>query len=419
MVDETRMTSTNISKQPPRRLLVGARHVYPGPLGVVPSFAQASDSKYSFVASSSVRSSSRPERAVQPPSAFYQKYTLALALFCALLVSSAFALPPANSTKSLQIYFIDVEGGQATLFVTPTGQSLLIDTGWPGNNNRDADRIVAAAHDAGINKIDFVLITHYHDDHVGGAPQLAASIPIGTFIDHGENRETADEITQKRWLAYQQLLSSGKYQRISAKPGDILPVHGIRAKVISSDGALIEKPLSGAGQPNPACASSAQPPADKTENPRSVGTLVTFGKLRILDLGDLTSDKEHQLMCPVNKIGKVDIYIASHHGFNQSGSAVFVHAIAPRVTIVDNGATKGGSPSALDIIKSSPNLAALWQLHFSEEAGPAQNSSAEFIANPPGPDAANYLKLTANPDGAFAIFNSRTKQSQQYAALPR
>jgi beta-lactamase superfamily II metal-dependent hydrolase len=335
-----------------------------------------------------------------------------------LLALPTLALPPAGPTKSLQIYFIDVEGGQATLFVTPEGQSLLIDTGWPGNNNRDADRIVAAAHDAGINKIDFVLITHYHDDHVGGAPQLATKIPIGTFIDHGENRETSDATTQKDWLAYKQLLAMGKYKHIIAKPGDILPIQGIRVEVISSDGTLIEKALPGAGQPNPACANSAPSLADKTENPRSLGTLITFGKLKILDLGDLTAEKEHELMCPLNKIATVDIYIASHHGFNQSGSAVLVHAVAPRVAIVDNGAKKGGSPSALDIIRSSPNLAALWQLHFSEEAGPAHNTALEFIANSPGPDAANYLKLAANPDGAFAVFNSRTKQSQQYPALP-
>jgi beta-lactamase superfamily II metal-dependent hydrolase len=343
------------------------------------------------------------------------KYTrLTLALFGILSLSFAFALPPAPPTKSLQIYFIDVEGGQATLFVTPSGQSLLIDTGWPGNNNRDADRIVTAAHDAGLIKIDFVLITHYHDDHVGGAAQLAASIPIGAFIDHGENRETSNATTQKDWLAYKTLLDSGKFRRIIAKPGDTLPIPDIHVQVISSDGALIEKPLSGAGQPNPACANSTQPPADQTENPRSAGTLITFGKLKILDLGDLTADKEYELMCPLNKIGKADIYIASHHGFNQSGSAVFVHAITPRVAIVDNGATKGGSPSALDIIKSSPNLQALWQLHFSEEAGPAHNTAPEFIANPEGCDAANYLKLTANPDTSFTIFNSRTRQSRHY-----
>ena len=380
-------------------ILVGARHA-------VPAGTRASDSKFSFLARSSWQWSS----------AFCHKCALTLALFCALRVLPTLALPPASSTKSLQIYFIDVEGGQATLFVSPEGLSLLIDTGWPGNNNRDADRIVAAAHDAGINKIDFVLITHYHDDHVGGAPQLAAKIPIGAFIDHGENRETSDAITQKDWLAYKQLLATGKYQRIIAKPGDILPIQGMRVEVVSSDGALIEKALPGAGQPNPACANSAPPPTDKTENPRSLGTLITFGKLRILDLGDLTAEKEHDLMCPLNKIGTVDIYIASHHGFNQSGSALLVHAVTPRVAIVDNGARKGGSPSALDIIRSSPNLAALWQLHFSEDAGPAHNTTAEFIANPSGSDAANYLKLTASPDGAFAIFNSRTKQSQTYVA---
>ena len=372
----------------------------------VPAGTRTSNSKGSFLAWSWSQWSS----------SFCHKCALPLALFCALSVLPTLAQPPANLAKSLQIYFIDVEGGQATLFVTPEGPSLLIDTGWPGNNNRDADRIVAAAHDAGIDKIDFVLITHYHDDHVGGAPQLAAKIPIGTFIDHGENRETSDTITQNDWLAYKQLLATGKYKRIITKPGDILPIQGIRVEVISSDGGLIEKALPRAGQPNPACANSAPPLADKTENARSLGTLITFGKLKILDLGDLTVEKEHELMCPLNKIGTVDIYIASHHGFNQSGSALLVHAVTPRVAIVDNGARKGGSPSALDIIRSSPNLAALWQLHFSEDAGPAHNTAAEFIANPSGSDSANYLKLTAYPDGAFAIFNSRTKQSQNYEA---
>src|ERR1700752_5001637 len=164
-------------------------------------------------------------------SASHHKYALTLALFFILSLSSAFALPPASPTKSLQIYFVDVEGGQATLFVTPSGQSLLIDTGWPDNNNRDAARIVAAAHDAGIDKIDFVLITHHHDDHVGGAPQLAASIPIGAFIDHGENRETTDSITQNRWVAYKTLLGGGKFRHIIAKPGDVLPIQGIHAEV--------------------------------------------------------------------------------------------------------------------------------------------------------------------------------------------
>lgn len=329
---------------------------------------------------------------------------------------ASWAAPAPRKDKSLDIYFVDVEGGQATLFVTPAGQSLLIDTGWPGNEGRDADRIVAAARKAGISKIDYVLITHFHDDHVGGAPQLAARIPVGTFIDHGENRETTDAVTVKGWQAYQALVATGKYPRISAKPGDALPIKGMQTTIISSDAALIEKPLAGAGQDNPYCKDTEQFPADTTENLRSLGTLINFGKLRILDLGDLTHDKEMQLMCPINRIGKIDIYIVSHHGWLQSSSPAFVYGIAPRVAIMDNGAKKGGTPSVLDIIRKSPGLEDLWQLHFSEEGGATHNVAAEFIANPDGPDAANYLELTAHPDGSFEVFNSRTQKAKHYSA---
>ncbi|MGA9041141.1 MAG: MBL fold metallo-hydrolase [Terriglobales bacterium] len=329
------------------------------------------------------------------------------------LVGTASAAP---SGKALQIYFVDVEGGQATLFVTPAGQSLLIDTGWPGNNGRDADRIVAAAKKAGISKIDYVLITHFHTDHVGGVPQLASRIPVGTFIDHGENRESTDAETVKGWQAYQQLLATGKYKRITAKPGDVLPIRGMNVTVISADGALIDKPLPGAGQENPACKDAPTYPADETENLRSLGTLITFGKLRMIDLGDLTKDKEMPLMCPVNKIGKIDIYIVSHHGWEQSSSPAFVYGLAPRVAIMDNGAKKGGTPSVWDIIEKSPGLENLWQLHFSEEGGTAHNVPSEYIANPEGPDAGNYLELTAQPDGSFDVLNSRTQKSKHYAA---
>jgi competence protein ComEC len=339
-------------------------------------------------------------------------------IFCVFarlsLMTAAWASPLPPASDALQIYFVDVEGGQATLFVTPTRESLLIDTGWPGNDGRDADRIVAAAKKAGINKIDYVLITHFHNDHVGGAPQLAARIPIGTFIDHGENRESTDAPTVQGWKAYQDLLATKKYKRISAKPGDVLPIAGMQATVVSSDGAVIANPLPAAGKDNPACKNAEQFPADQTENLRSLGTLITFGKLRILDLGDLTRDKEVQLMCPVNKLGKVDIYVVSHHGWYQSGSPAFVYGIDPRVAIMDNGAKKGGTPSAWDILRKSPSLEDLWQLHFSEEGGAAHNTPAEFIANPDGPDAANYLELTAHPDGSFDVFNSRTNKTKHY-----
>ena len=340
-----------------------------------------------------------------------------LMVFASLYLFSSTLLAESPQAKgALQIYFVDVEGGQATLFVTPAKQSLLIDTGWRGNGGRDAERIVAAAKKAGLTKIDYVLITHFHEDHVGGAPQLAEKIPVGTFIDHGENREFTDKPTVQVWQAYQELLSSGKYKHISVKPGDTLPIKGIEAKVVSSDGAVLDAPLPDAGQENSYCAQAEQIPADKTENQRSLGTLITFGKLRILDLGDLTKDKEMQLMCPKNKLGKVDIYIVSHHGWNQSSSPVLVYGIAPRVAIMDNGAKKGGTPSVWDIIEKSPGLENLWQLHFSEEGGVAHNVAAEFIANPDGPDAGKYLELTAQPDGSFEVFSSRTQKTRAYPA---
>lgn len=180
------------------------------------------------------------------------------ALICCAYVSGLFGFvtethagPPPAAQKKIQIYFVDVEGGQATLFVTPAGESLLIDTGWPGNEGRDADRIVAAAKEAGTSKIDFVVITHYHTDHGGGAPQLAARIPVKTFIDHGENRKSTDQPTVEVWQAYQKLLSSGKYKRIIAKPGMDLPIHGMRATVISSDGDLISSPVGPQENPSP------------------------------------------------------------------------------------------------------------------------------------------------------------------------
>jgi len=333
-----------------------------------------------------------------------------------LLLSSAWGARTPKADSVLRIFFVDVEGGQATLFVTPTGQSLLIDTGWPGNEGRDADRIVAAAKQVMLSKIDYVLITHFHNDHVGGLPQLAARIPVGTVIDHGDNRENTDAPTVQVWQAYQALLADKKFKRLTVKPGDSLPIRGIQATVLSSDGAVIGRPLPAMGQENAACNNSEQYPPDQTENIRSLGILVTFGKLRILDLGDLTRDKEMELVCPNNKLGAVDVYIVSHHGWYQSGSPAFLNAIAPRVAIMDNGAKKGGTPSAWDIIQKSPRLENLWQLHFSDEGGTAHNVSAEFIANPQGTDAANYLELKARPDGSFEVFNSRTKNTKQYPA---
>lgn len=336
---------------------------------------------------------------------------LSLLCFSASFAGAGRAMP--ENGKALQIYFVDVEGGQATLFVTPEGKSLLIDTGWPDNNGRDADRIVAAAKLAGIRQIDFVLLTHYHMDHAGGLNQLAAAIPIRTVIDHGENREPNNEATARLWENYQKLVAKEKLTRVIAKPGETLPLEGVEARVISSDGELIEKPLNGSGK-NEACDSATKRPPDQSENGRSLGVLVTFGKLRILDLGDLTSDKEAQLVCPVNKLGTVDIYVVSHHGSVSSNSREFLNSIAPRVAIMDNGASKGGAPSSWEAVKNSPRLEDFWQIHYANEGGAEHNVADSFIANVRGPDTGNYLKLTGSMDGTFEVFNSRTKQTKHY-----
>lgn len=325
------------------------------------------------------------------------------------------AAPPSSAGK-LRAFFIDVEGGQATLFITPSGQSLLIDTGWDGNNARDADRIVSTAKKAGLSKIDFVLITHFHEDHVGGVPQLVDRIPVGTFIDHGQNRELDHGVTERLSADYGKVLATGKFKHILAMPGDTLPIEGIKATVISADGNLLPQPLPGGGQANGRCNTTSPNPADQTENARSVGILINFGALRILDLGDLTKDKERQLVCPVNKLGNVDIYVVSHHGWNQSSSPEFVDALHARVAIMDNGATKGGSTPTLQTIRKAPGLETLWQVHFSEEGGPANNTGEQFIANLNGPDAGNSLELIADTNGSFDVVNSRNNFAKHYPA---
>jgi competence protein ComEC len=313
--------------------------------------------------------------------------------------------------KTLDVYFVDVEGGQATLIVSPSGESMLIDAGWSGFNGRDADRIAAAAKQAGVSRIDYLVVTHYHRDHVGGVPELAAKMPVGTFVDYGENREGGN--AAEVFAAYEPVRAKGRH--IVAKPGDALPIKGIEARVVSSGGALVTSAVGGTDAPNPLCKDFKPRDPDPTENARSLGTIIKYGAFRMLDLGDLTWNKEHDLACPGNLLGTFDLYLTTHHGMNMSGPAVLVHAIRPRVVVMNNGATKGGTSEALQVIRAAPGLEDLWQLHYATKASAAENTSEPFIANM-DESTSHWIKLSVSADGSFSVVNQRNSHSRTYGA---
>lgn len=341
-------------------------------------------------------------------------FVSAVWIVCACLAAGA----AARGGKSLEIYFIDVEGGQSTLIVDPQGESLLIDAGWDDSNGRDANRIVSAAKAAGIDHFDWLVITHYHADHAGGVPQLASRMKILNFADHGPNMENMRE-TRASYVAYEKVAGQGNH--IVVKPGDTIPFKGMDVQVLTSAGEEIHAPLPGAGQPNPLCTSGREAPVDGSENGRSVGLLITYGKFRFIDLGDLTTRGELGLACPNNLIGTVDLYLVTHHGTahpgtgDSSNAREIVDALHPRVAVMGNGAIKGGHPVAWQTVHDSPGLEDLWQLHYSVMAGKDHNSPEQFIANPAGPpDQGNYIEASAERDATFTVVNSRNNFRKTY-----
>jgi len=333
----------------------------------------------------------------------------ALALLFAAQPQTASAQAP-TTEKHLLIYSIDVEGGQATLLVAPSGASLLVDTGWPTADGRDAQRIQEAMKDAGISRIDHLLVTHFHHDHVGGLPELVKRVPIGEFIDHGVNREDSD-ITRTDYAAYLKAIE-GKPRRI-VHSGDAIDIPGLKIVVVTADGEHIASIPDIKPVPNPYCAAEHKWPVDASENARSTGILVTYGKFRFIDLADLTKAKEFALMCPANPIGTVDLYLTTHHGLDQSNSKAIVDALHPRVAIMNNGTHKGGKPEAWKTIHESPGLEDLWQLHTAEDAG-SLNTTDALIANLKGGADGSYLKVVANADGGFFVINPRNKMAVAY-----
>ncbi len=364
----------------------------------------------------------------------------ATSLLCFSLLACT-AIPQTSPGKSLQIVAIDVEGGAATLYVTPEGKSLLIDTGWPpGRGGRrpadtgpnaqpssvvsSADKIIAAARKAGLNKLDYVLITHYHVDHVGGLGELISKFPVETILDHGPNREALDPNSRtpiamqpaSLYVEYERTIA-GRHRQ-SLKTGDKLQLGSIMLTVAISDGEVPKTPPPGAGQAIAECASMMEK-ADNggEENERSLGVLLTYGKARVVALGDLTWNMEKELVCPTSKIGRTDVMIVSEHGTNRANSPALLRALTPRLAITNNGAQKGGDPQTYDNVSALPGLQRLWQLHFAIKGELAHNPQAAYIANvTDDPDQYAALLISVFPDGRLSVLNERTGFSESYPA---
>ena len=359
-------------------------------------------------------------------------------LFLTAGILGLLAQTPAGT---LNIYYIDTEGGQSTIFVSPEGESLLVDTGNAGD--RDLGRIVDTLKMAGVKQIDHMWTTHYHGDHVGSLLALAKQVPMVHFYDHGKPNPM-DRIVSAAFLKSYEELSQGK--RTIVKPGDKVKMAGLDITTVASANQYIRSNLSGGGRQNTACTGvskkdeSAYADAD---NGDSAGFVLAYGRFRTVDLGDLTWNGELDLMCPTNRIGAVDVYLTSHHGLAKSGAPALVHALQPRVAVMNNGTRKGGEPDAFRVLRESPGLEDLWQLHWSHNVG-LDNTPSMFVANvddnatvanvlspaPQQPAAprggggaaahspAYVIKVSAQRDGTFTVTNTRNGFSKTYKPRP-
>jgi competence protein ComEC len=356
------------------------------------------------------------------------RISLGLSLLAALTPLFVFSAPAA---KTLTFYTIDVEGGKSVLVVSPTGESMLFDAGWPGAGNRAAstERIVAALKGAGLKQLDFLVISHFDIDHIGDSPALAEQFPIRHIMDHGQIQFPAAKpgapsgtpSGSERFNAYAELRQ--KIGHTVLKPGDKIPLKGLDIEVVTSAGRLLTKPLKGAGAANPLCAANPQaaPIERDVEDDQSVGLLFTFGKFRMLDLADLEAHLSHELVCPVNLIGSVDVYHVNVHGQFKGMAAELTGAIRPTVAIMGNGARKGADPATWPILRATAGLEDIWQVHYSAAGTKDTNPPPDFIANLDRPagevaDLFAMIKVAVQSDGTYTLTNTRSGFSKTYHA---
>lgn len=327
------------------------------------------------------------------------------------VVASAPARAAQDPDASLKIYWIDVEGGAATLIVTPRQQAVLMDAGWARPDERDARRIQAAMQDAGVDSIDYFITSHYHGDHVGGLTALASHVPVGEFLDHGDSVEQGSERGQSAWNGY---LSAAGDKRRTIRPGDKLPLRGLEFSFVVAHATPLSNPLMPLG-PNPHCDGASSGRDDLGENARSVGYLLSLGAFQFLDLGDVTVNVQHMLACPVNKLGEVDIFQIPHHGNGVAPQLTW--ALSPTVAVINNGPHKGGEAAGFQVAAATPGIEDIWQSHRALDTEAAYRTADTLTANMTDEDGCQgyWIKAVVDADGrSYSLSNGRTGDSRTY-----
>jgi len=338
-----------------------------------------------------------------------------LGLLAWIFVASACFAPAqtlnAAETRSLDLYWIDVEGGAGTLIVTPAGESIVIDTGMPGG--RDSKRIAKAARDAGLQKIDFLVTTHLHMDHFGGAAELSSLLPIVTVYDNGIPEKNPDNPAdtnsfEKSIKPYREI----KAERRVIHPGDNFPLKQSDSgpKLELRCIAAMQKMISAHGSmPGTDCAKAIEKSPDTSDNANSIVLLLTYGDFKMFDGGDLTWNNEAKLVCPENLVGHVDIYDVDHHGLDLSNNPILIHSLAPSVAIMSNGTSKGCGAETFHTLKNTPSIQAIYQIHRNLRQDSENNTEAEYIANMEKDCQANLIKVSVAPSGKSYIVSIPAK----------
>ena len=330
-------------------------------------------------------------------------------LFAAALAIGTLAQSPAGT---LDIYWIDTEGGASTLIVTPQGQSVLMDAGF-AEGDRDASRIAhVITKEAGLTRLDYFLASHFHSDHVGGLPALAKKIEIGAFIDHGESVDK-DPNGRSPWEDNYRALAGARSRTV--KPGDRLPLKGVELVIVAAHSQVLSAPLTDTG-PNALCSTFKAQPEDRGENGKSLGYLLRAGKFEFVNLGDLSWNFQHQLACPVNLLGKVDLFQVTHHGVRDDVLPQQMWAMAPTVAVMNNGPTKGAGAVAVETVLRSPGLEDLWSLHRAVKNDAAHNAPERLTANlgDTAGCAGAWIRARIDPAGTYTVTNSRNGYSKTY-----